>query len=120
MIMSKDVENTVPVIPVTSLSRSIQFYTGVLGFSLDWGGAEGDFICSVSRDGHSIMLSQQAEVGAPSCVWVGLESDHLFAKYAARGVVILQEPQNHPWAYDMKIQDPDGNVLWLGTEPKKE
>jgi hypothetical protein len=35
------------------------------------------------------------------------------------GVTVLQEPENHPWAYDMKIQDFDGNVLWLGTEPKE-
>lgn len=116
--MKPEVENTIPVIPVTDLKRSIQFYTVVLGFSLDWGGAEGDLICSVSRDGHGIMLSQQAEVRAPSCVWVGLESDRLFSEYAAKGVAILQKPENHPWAYDMKIQDPDGNILWLGTEPK--
>ena len=89
------------------------------GIRRDCGGAEGDSICSVSRDGHSIMLNQQGTILAPSCVWVGLESVRLFAEYPDKGVAILQNPENHPWAYDMKIQDLDGNVLWLGTEPKK-
>ncbi len=117
--MKQEIENTIPVIPVADLNRSLRFYTGVLGFSLDWGGADGDAICSVSRDGHCIMLSRQVEIRAPSCVWVGLASDRLFAELADKGVAILQEPEDHPWAYDMKIQDPDGNVLWLGTEPRK-
>lgn len=115
----KEVENTIPVLPVADLKRSIQFYTVVLGFSLDWGGADGDHICSVSRDGHGIMLSRQVGIAAPACVWIGLESDRLFAEFADKGVAVLQEPENHPWAYDMKIQDPDGNILWLGTEPRK-
>jgi hypothetical protein len=25
-----------------------------------------------------------------------------------------------PWAYEMKFEDIDGNVLWLGSEPRKE
>ena len=114
----KEVENTIPVIPVSSLRRGVEFYIDVLGFVLDWGGADGDTMCSVSRDGHCIMLRQQAEIQSPSCVWIGLESDRLFSEYRDKGVVILQEPENHPWAYDMKIQDPDGNILWLGTGPK--
>jgi hypothetical protein len=27
---------------------------------------------------------------------------------------------NFSWAYEMKFADPDGNVLWLGTEPKTD
>ena len=115
----KEVENTIPVIPVSDLGRSIEFYTDVLGFVLDWGGGDGETICSVSRDAHPIMLSEQAEMPSPSCVWIGLESDRLFSEYIAKGMTVLQHPENHPWAYDMKIQDPDGNVLWLGTEPLK-
>jgi predicted lactoylglutathione lyase len=114
----KEVENTIPVIPVTNLKRSIEFYTEILGFKLDWGETDGD-ICSVSRDGAGIMLYREAEIRAPSIVWIGLETDRLFTEYTAKGVTVLKDPENHPWAYDMKIQDLDGNVLWLGTEPKK-
>jgi catechol 2,3-dioxygenase-like lactoylglutathione lyase family enzyme len=115
----KEVENTIPVIGVKDLQRSIEFYTSVLGFVLDWGGADGETICSVSRDGHPIMLNEQGEILTPSCVWIGLQSDRLFSEYTSKGVTVLQDPENHPWAYDMKIQDLDGNVLWLGTEPIK-
>lgn len=113
-----EVENTIPVLPVTDLRRSIQFYTRVLGFTLDWGGAADDGICSVSRDGHHIMLRQWVGTTTPSCVWIGLGSDLLFGEFRERGAIVVQEPENHPWGYDMKIQDPDGNILWLGTEPR--
>jgi len=64
------------------------------------------------------MLSEQTDIGKPSCVWIGLESDRLFWEFKNRGVSVLQEPTNRPWAYEMKVRDLDGNVLWLGTEPK--
>lgn len=111
-----EVENTIPVLPVTSLSRSIAFYVEKLGFTLDWG-SESDGICSVSRDGHCIMLDEVVSVEAPSCVWIGLETDNLFSVFLAAGVRVLQHPENNPWAYDMKILDPDGNILWFATAP---
>jgi hypothetical protein len=27
-------------------------------------------------------------------------------------------PTNFPWALEMHVEDPDGNVLRLGSEPK--
>ena len=50
-------------------------------------------------------------------VWIGLEDDSLFETCTSRGVEVLQEPENHSWAYEMKLADIDGNVLWLGTGP---
>ena len=32
----------------------------------------------------------------------------------------LCERTNRPWAYEMKIIDPDDNVLWLGTGPRED
>ena len=34
----------------------------------------------------------------------------------AAGAVVIQAPTKQPWAYEMKIADPDGNTLWLGTD----
>jgi len=117
MDSSHHVENTIPVLPVSDLMQSIQFYTETLGFALDWQTAN---ICSVSRDGCAIMLHQRP-IGDPgSWVWIGLQDDTLFQVYRSRGVKVYQEPENHPWAYEIKIEDPDGNVLWLGTEPKAD
>jgi len=116
-VSSCHVECTIPVLPVRNLARSIRFYTGKLGFKLDW---RGEVVCSVSRDDKPIMLRQRGsrEKTVPVWVWIGLDSDRLFKLYRAKRVKVLQEPMNHAWAYDMKFADPDGNVLWLGTEPK--
>ncbi|MBV7328330.1 VOC family protein [Chloroflexi bacterium TSY] len=117
--IERKVECTIPVLPVRDLVRSIQFYTETLEFKLDWGGEEGSMICSVSKDGCSIMLSQSNQQTGV-WVWIGLEDDSLFEVYKTKGVKVLQEPQNHPWAYEMKFEDIDGNVLWLGTGPKDD
>ncbi len=110
------VENTIPVLSVRDLPKSIRYYTETLEFELDWAG---DSIGSVSKDGHPIMLREAERVSA-SWIWIGLENDSLFDAYRSKGVKVAQEPRNHDWAYEMKFQDLDGNVLWLGTEPKKD
>ena len=61
---TRQIECTIPILPVGNLARSIEFYTGTLGFKLDWGGGEGSTICSVSKDGCAIMLSERA-MGTP-------------------------------------------------------
>lgn len=117
---SRLVECTIPILPVRDLVRSIRFYVDRLGFSVDWGKEPNSRICSVSRDHCSVMLVQQESTVSPAWVWIGLENDSLFDAYRSNGVTVFQEPQNHPWAYEMKFQDPDGNILWLGTEPKSD
>jgi predicted lactoylglutathione lyase len=113
------VECTIPVLPVENLARSIRFYTAKLGFKVDWCGS---IVCSVSRDGHSIMLRQKRarEKSVPVWVWIGMTSDSLYQKFRTKGVRVLQEPRNHSWAYDTMYADADGNVLWLGTETKRD
>lgn len=116
--MSKKVENTIPVLPVRDLKRSAAFYVQSLGFGVDWGDSEGATVCQVSRDGHPIMLMEDPSLASPACVWVGLKDDTLFKEFMDKGVSVLSEPTNKPWAYEMRIRDLDGNILWLGTEPK--
>jgi predicted lactoylglutathione lyase len=117
---TRHVECTIPILPVSNLRRSIAFYTHILGFKLDWGGADGDAVCSVSRDGCSIMLMVKQPGERPSWVWIGLEDDSLFDVYRANGVRVLQEPRNCSWAYEVKFEDIDGNILWMGTEPRTD
>jgi predicted lactoylglutathione lyase len=117
---SRHVECTIPILPVSNLARSIAFYTNKLGFKLDWGGSAGDAVCSVSRDGCSIMLMVKPRFDVPSWVWIGLEDESLFEVYRANGVRVVQEPRNCSWAYEVKFEDIDGNILWMGTEPRKD
>lgn len=93
--------------------RSIAFFSDVLGFDVEWNDGA---ICSVARDGCSIMLQVQEE-SHPAMVWVGLDGAELFAAIQRSAARILQPPSMKPWAYEMKIDDPDGNVIWLGADP---
>jgi catechol 2,3-dioxygenase-like lactoylglutathione lyase family enzyme len=106
--------NTIPVLAVRDLDRSIAFYKDVLGFEVEWNAG---VICSVARDHCSIML-QVSDAPGTGTVWIGLEGESLFAALEKSEAKILQPPSNEPWAYEMKIADPDGNVVWLGAEPK--
>jgi len=110
----RQIENTIPVLAVRELDRSIAFFKDVLGFELDWRAGS---TCSVGRDGCSIML-QVHEEPRPATVWIGLD-DALFPRIQQSEATILQPPTNTPWAYEMRIADPDGNILWLGAEPKE-
>lgn len=114
----RKIECTIPILPVRELPRSIAFYTGQLGFKIDWGGEEGSCLCSVSRDGCAIMLSQRATIAEPAWVWIGCENESLMETWRSNGVKVHQEPRNFSWAYEMKFEDLDRNVLWLGTEPR--
>ncbi len=37
----------------------------------------------------------------------------------ARGVALRMPPKNHSWALEFQVEDPDGNVLRSGSEPKQ-
>ena len=114
-------ECVIPILRVNSLAASIRFYVDVLGFKVDWGGEDESTFASVSRDRRSIMLSQ-GEQGQPGTwLWIGVEDiEPLFAKYRAEGVKFREGPTNYPWAYEMKIEDPDGHVLRFGSDTKAD
>jgi predicted enzyme related to lactoylglutathione lyase len=38
----------------------------------------------------------------------------------ARGVKLRMEPKNFPWAKEIHVEDPDGNVIRFGSEPDAE
>lgn len=110
---AKQIENTIPVLPVRDLDRSIEFFHHTLGFALEWKTPE---ICSVARDRCSIMLQRRPD-SPRATVWIGLSDPALYPEIQQSGATIIQPPTKQPWAYDMKIADPDGNTLWLGTDP---
>jgi catechol 2,3-dioxygenase-like lactoylglutathione lyase family enzyme len=107
------IENTIPVLPVRDLDRSVEFFRRTLGFALEWKTPE---VCSVARDGCSIMLQRSVDASRAT-VWIGLEDDSLYSEITRSGATIIQAPTKQPWAYEMKIADLDGNTLWLGTDP---
>jgi len=52
-------------------------------------------------------------------IWIGVEDvEKLHEEYKARGVAIRLPPTNYPWALEMHVEDPDGNVIRFGSEPR--
>jgi catechol 2,3-dioxygenase-like lactoylglutathione lyase family enzyme len=113
------VECITPILRVNSLQVSIRFYVDVLGFRVNWGAEDGSTFASVSRDGRSIMLAEGEQGQRGTWLWIGVEDiEPLFVDYKAKGVKFREPPTNYPWAYEMKIEDPDGHVLRLGSDSK--
>jgi predicted enzyme related to lactoylglutathione lyase len=111
-------EGSQPILRVENMDASLRFYCGVLGFEKDWGS---DDFASVSRDQASIYLCQQDQGRGGAWIWVGVEDVRpLYEEYQGSGVKIVMPPTNFPWALEMQIEDPDGNVLRLGSEPLPE
>jgi len=110
-------EGITPILRVGDLAASIQYYVGVLGFKVDWRG-EADF-ASISRDRCHIFLCQGDQGNPGSWVWIGVgDAEELFAEYKGRGAKVRNPPNNFPWACEMQVEDLDGNVLRMGSEPK--
>ncbi len=112
-------EGITPILRVRSLLASIDYYICVLGFKVDWE-ESGSFV-SVSRGRCGIFLCEGDQGNPGAWVWIGVEDcERLFEEYSASGARIRHPPTNHPWAYEMQIEDPDGNVLRFGSEPKAD
>jgi hypothetical protein len=94
----------------------------MLGFELQWGGeVEGSTYASVGRDGCSIMLCQDGQGHHGTWIWIGVEDvQALFEQCLGKGAKIVQGLTNYPWAYEMRIEDLDGHVLRLGSEPRAD
>jgi uncharacterized glyoxalase superfamily protein PhnB len=106
-----------PILSVKNVPASIDHYVKVLGFKKDWD--DGD-MASVSRDNFSIMLCQGAQGQPGTWIWIGVNDAELFfEEYKAKGATIRQEPTNYSWAYEMRVEDPDGHVLRFGSGPRE-
>ena len=112
-------EGITPILRVRSLPASIDYYVKVLGFKIDW--HEPGIMASVSRDRCGIMLCEGDQGNPGTWVWIGVEDvEPLFEEYTSKGANIRHEPTNYKWAYEMQIEDLDGHVLRMGSEPKTD
>jgi catechol 2,3-dioxygenase-like lactoylglutathione lyase family enzyme len=108
---------------VESVQRSIEFYGGKLGFTVEInkaphfamirvGGPHGGTIGLLpvdKTDAASTMTPEQR-----ASIHVELTTDHLDALYAeltARGVEFFEPPHEEPWERSMRAHDPDGYTV---------
>jgi predicted enzyme related to lactoylglutathione lyase len=110
-------ENSQPILRVESMEASLRFYVDLFGFrNAEWGSH--DFTC-VSRDDAVIYLCRGDQGRGGAWVWVGVEdAEKLHEELKACGVAIRMPPTYHSWAVEIQVEDPDGNVLRFGSEPK--
>jgi predicted enzyme related to lactoylglutathione lyase len=112
-------ENSQPILRVENMEASLRFYVGVLGFAnANWGNED---FTSVNRDCAGIYLCRGGQGRGGAWVWLGVEDvEVIYRDLKARGVPIRMPPTNYSWALEIQIEDPDGNVLRLGSEPRPE
>lgn len=107
-------EGVTPILRVANVDASIHYYVDKLGFKLDWAADDVGF-ASVSRGGCHIFLCEGDQGHVGTWVWI---AGRLFEEYKASGATIRHEPTNYEWAYEMQVEDLDGNVLRIGSEPR--
>lgn len=86
---------------------------------MDW--QKGGIIASVSRGRRGVFSCEGNQGNPPTWLWIGVgDAEALFKEYKKKRAKIRHPPTNYDWAYEMQVEDPDGNVLRLGSEPKKD
>jgi aminoglycoside 6'-N-acetyltransferase len=122
-----------PNLLVADLVASLEFYAGSLGFEVGWrwSDPQARFLTEgeppepgtalVRRGNVQIMLTQVAGAHATRLhldVHTAGQVDELFREWSGRGAGIVEPPFVRPWGmYEMRLHDPDGNVLRVSSPP---
>src|SRR5512140_213729 len=100
-----------PIFRVRSVVESMNYYVRVLGFKVDFHVPASGF-ASVSRGRCAIFLCEGDQGHFGGWVWIGVsDAARVFQEYAAKGAKVRHPPTNYEWAYEMRVEDPDGNGL---------
>jgi predicted lactoylglutathione lyase len=125
-----------PNLLVNDVGASVEFYRSALGFTVGWhwSDRQARFLGSderpapgepgtalVGRDRAQIILTQAADVCGTRLhldVHTPALVDQLFDEWTNRGTAIAEAPTLRPWGmYEMRVEDPDGNVLRVSAPP---
>lgn len=118
--MNDDFPAAVPEIPVTDMNAALNYYETNLGFSIDWGGADGG-IAGISKGNCRMFLTDRdfrahRGNGAPVLIWLNLNStqevDELHRIWNAAAATIVSPPESKPWKlHEFTASDLDGNLF---------
>jgi predicted enzyme related to lactoylglutathione lyase len=110
-------EGSQPILRVEDMSVSVRFYVDLLGFkNVSWGTED---FTSVNRDRAGIYLCKGSQGAGKAWIWIGVDDvEKLQDEFKARGVAVRMPPTNYPWALEMHVEDPDGNVIRFGSDSK--
>lgn len=88
------VKNIAPILYVTDMEKSLEFYVDTLGFKkADWGD---DNFTSINQDNSGIYLRKGGQGLPGTWVWIGFDGDifALHQKLKSKGVTIKLPPTN--------------------------
>jgi uncharacterized glyoxalase superfamily protein PhnB len=114
-VSESKLESIAPIFQVANMQRAIDYYTRVLGFSIEWSVGEPPTHASVSRDNVEISLTREA-TPTPSRVYIEVDGvDEYFARISAAGAIVKVPLADRPYGMrDGRVDDPDGNAIQLG------
>lgn len=112
-------ESMTPILRVSDLTAAVDYYTRILGFEAEW--VEREIMACVKRGRVRIFLVDGDQGNPGAWLYVGVEdADALHDEYRKSGAKIRNAPTNYSWAYEMQVEDLDGNVLRIGSDPKDD
>jgi catechol 2,3-dioxygenase-like lactoylglutathione lyase family enzyme len=107
---------------VDSVERSIEFYGGKLGLTVEWNAVPAfamlrlgtgtiGLLASAEAEKEGVMPSSAAQKRAIHVELSTDDLDGLFEELKAKGVVFHQPPHDEPWERSMTALDPDGYAV---------
>src|SRR5215469_1451713 len=105
-----------PVLRVSDVQASEEYYVNRLGFKVDFRAP--NYFVSVTRGQCCLFLCQGDQGHFGGWVWIdGVDVEKVYEELLASGEKIRHNPTNYPWALEMQVEDLDGNVLRIGSDP---
>lgn len=108
-----------PQLLVTDLDRSVEFYTGKLGFEESF--RYEDFYSGIMKDGHTIHLKlYKPSIGEKENkrkdehldITFSVEFiDDLYAAVLDKSIEVIQALRTMPYGKEFYISDPDGHII---------
>lgn len=106
----------VPILYSSDITKSIAYYTEVLGFEHKWEWDTPPTFGGVSKDGVEIFFCKDGQ-GHPG-TWLSIfiqDADEYYETIKAKGAKIIQPPQTYEWGVrEMLVEDPDGHKIRFG------
>ena len=118
-----------PTFTVNDIERSVQFYTGVLGFIVieeitDGARLQGVLlqagVCTLGLSQDDWAKGRDRKKGEGMRIWckTAQDIDAMAKRIMAAGGRLADEPKNQPWGVrSLSVTDPDGFVLTIYQDP---